>query len=76
VKLYVTWKALRLRAEREDAFAGTYERADLGEGVCAFVRGGDVLVAAAVDPFVTPPAPEGWRDVLGVDGLLLCVRPS
>jgi (1->4)-alpha-D-glucan 1-alpha-D-glucosylmutase len=76
VKLYVTWKALRLRAEREDAFAGTYERADLGEGVCAFVRGGDVLVAAAVDPFVTPPVPEGWRDVLGVDGLLLCVRPS
>ena len=42
-------------------------------GVCAFVRGGEVLAAAAVDPFVTPRAPEGWRDVLGVDGLLLCV---
>ncbi|HEU5362301.1 MAG TPA: alpha-amylase family glycosyl hydrolase [Gaiellaceae bacterium] len=74
VKLYVTWKALRLRAEHEEAFAGSYERADLGEGVCAFVRGESVLAAAAVDPFATPRAPAGWRDVLGVDGLLLCVR--
>jgi (1->4)-alpha-D-glucan 1-alpha-D-glucosylmutase len=72
-KLYVTWKTLRFRAEREDAFAGAYEPFDLGAGVCAFVRGGSVLAAAAVDPFVTPRAPEGWRDVLGVDGLLLCV---
>jgi (1->4)-alpha-D-glucan 1-alpha-D-glucosylmutase len=73
-KLYVTWKTLRLRAEHADAFAGSYERSDLGEGVCAFVRGGEVLVAAAVDPFAAPRAPEGWRDVLGVEGLLLCVR--
>jgi (1->4)-alpha-D-glucan 1-alpha-D-glucosylmutase len=73
-KLYVTWKALRLRAEHEEAFSGSYERADLGPGVCAFVRGGSVLVAAAVDPFATPRAPAGWRDVLGVDGLLLCLR--
>jgi (1->4)-alpha-D-glucan 1-alpha-D-glucosylmutase len=74
LKLYVTWRTLRLRMENEDAFAGTYERLDLGPGVCAFVRGGSVLAAAAVDPFVTPHAPEGWRDVLEVDGLLLCVR--
>ncbi|HZU20723.1 MAG TPA: hypothetical protein VE982_05865, partial [Gaiellaceae bacterium] len=73
-KLYVTWKTLRLRAEHEAAFAGSYERLDLGAGVCAFVRGGEVLVAAAVDPSVTPRPPDGWRDVLGVDGLLLCVR--
>jgi (1->4)-alpha-D-glucan 1-alpha-D-glucosylmutase len=73
-KLYVTWRALRLRAEHEEAFAGSYERSELGPGVCAYVRGGSVLVAAAVDPFVTPRAPAGWRDVLGVDGLLLCVR--
>jgi (1->4)-alpha-D-glucan 1-alpha-D-glucosylmutase len=73
-KLYVTWKVLRLRAEHEEAFAGSYERVDLGEGVCAFVRGGSVLVAAAVDPFATPRSPEGWRDVLGVGGLLLCLR--
>jgi (1->4)-alpha-D-glucan 1-alpha-D-glucosylmutase len=73
LKLYVTWKTLRFRAEHEDAFAGAYEPFDLGTGVCAFRRGGSVLAAAAVDPFVTPRAPDGWRDVLGVDGLLLCV---
>ncbi|HEY0415058.1 MAG TPA: malto-oligosyltrehalose synthase [Gaiellaceae bacterium] len=72
-KLYVTWKALRLRAEHVEAFAGAYDRVDLGAGVCAFTRGGAVLAAAAVDPFATPRPPDGWRDVLGVDGLLLCV---
>jgi (1->4)-alpha-D-glucan 1-alpha-D-glucosylmutase len=73
LKLYVTWRTLRFRAEHEDAFAGAYERVSLGNGVCAFTRGGAVLAAAAVDPSVTPRAPDGWRDVLGVDGLLLCV---
>jgi len=73
-KLYVIWKTLALRSEHAEAFAGDYEPVDLGEGVCAFVRGGDVLVAAAVSPHATVVAPEGWRDVLGVDGLLLCVR--
>jgi (1->4)-alpha-D-glucan 1-alpha-D-glucosylmutase len=73
LKLYVTWRTLRFRAENEESFAGSYERLDLGAGVCAFARGGAVLAAAAVDPFVTPRAPDGWRDVLGVDGLLLCV---
>ncbi|HEU5371941.1 MAG TPA: hypothetical protein VFU51_06085, partial [Gaiellaceae bacterium] len=72
-KLYVTWRTLRFRAEHAEAFAGTYEPYDLGAGICAFVRGGTVLAAAAVDPFVTPRAPDGWRDILGVDGLLLCV---
>jgi (1->4)-alpha-D-glucan 1-alpha-D-glucosylmutase len=76
LKLFVTWRVLRFRAEHEEAFRGSYERLGLGDGVCAFVRGGDVLAAAAVDPFVTPPVPDGWRDVLGVDGLLLCVRQA
>jgi (1->4)-alpha-D-glucan 1-alpha-D-glucosylmutase len=75
-KLYVTWKTLRFRAEHEIAFAGAYQPFDLGAGICAFVRGGSVLAAAAVDPFVTPHPPAGWRDVLGVDGLLLCVAGS
>jgi (1->4)-alpha-D-glucan 1-alpha-D-glucosylmutase len=73
-KLYVTWRTLRLRAERGEAFVGSYEPFDLGDGVCAFLRGGEVLVAAAVSPHATPAAPAGWRDVLGLDGLLLCVR--
>jgi (1->4)-alpha-D-glucan 1-alpha-D-glucosylmutase len=75
-KLYVAWRTLRLRAEHPAAFAGAYEPFDLGAGVCAFARGGSVLAAAAVDPFVTPRAPDGWRDVLGVDGLLLCIARS
>jgi (1->4)-alpha-D-glucan 1-alpha-D-glucosylmutase len=74
VKLYVTWRTLQFRAEHAGAFAGGYERFEAGRGVCAFVRGGSVLAAAAVDPFVTPAAPDGWRDVLGIEGLLLCVR--
>jgi (1->4)-alpha-D-glucan 1-alpha-D-glucosylmutase len=73
-KLYVTWKTLGVRAEHSAAFAGAYEPVDLGPDVCAFVRGGEVLVAAGVTPTASPVAPEGWRDVLGVDGLLLCVR--
>jgi (1->4)-alpha-D-glucan 1-alpha-D-glucosylmutase len=76
VKLYVTWKTLGLRAEHATAFAGSYEPADAGEGVCAFVRGGEVLVAAAVRPGASVRVPEGWHDVLGVEGLALCVRPA
>jgi (1->4)-alpha-D-glucan 1-alpha-D-glucosylmutase len=75
-KLYVTWKTLNLRAEHTVAFAGSYEPVDAGDGVCAFVRGGEVLVAAAVQPGATVCLPDGWRDVLGVEGLALCVRPA
>jgi (1->4)-alpha-D-glucan 1-alpha-D-glucosylmutase len=73
-KLYVIWKTLALRAEHSDAFAGSYEPVDAGAGVCAFVRGGAVLVAAAVDPDASVRLPAGWRDVLGVEGLALGVR--
>ncbi len=73
-KLYVTWRTLHVRAEYQEAFAGSYEPLDLGDGVCAFVRGGDVLVAAGVRPDAVPGSPAGWRDVLGVEGLLLALR--
>jgi len=72
-KLYVTWRTLALRAQHGEAFAGAYDPVDAGEGVCAFVRGGKVLVAAAVQPKAAIRLPEGWRDVLGVEGLALCV---
>jgi (1->4)-alpha-D-glucan 1-alpha-D-glucosylmutase len=75
-KLYVTWKTLGLRAERAAAFTGSYEPVHAGEGVCAFMRGGEVLVAAAVRPDAIVRVPEGWHDVLGVEGLALCVRPA
>jgi (1->4)-alpha-D-glucan 1-alpha-D-glucosylmutase len=73
-KLYVIWKTLALRAERSGAFAGSYEAVDAGRGVCAFVRGGEVLAAAAVRPDAVVTLPGGWRDVLGLEGLALCVR--
>jgi (1->4)-alpha-D-glucan 1-alpha-D-glucosylmutase len=76
VKLYVTWKTLGLRAEHAAAFAGSYEPVAAGDGVCAFVRGGKVLVAAAVHPDATVRLPEGWHDLLGVEGLALCVGPA
>jgi (1->4)-alpha-D-glucan 1-alpha-D-glucosylmutase len=69
----VTLTTLGLRAEHADAFAGSYEPVDAGEGVCAFVRGGELLVAAAVQPDADVVLPGGWRDVLGVEGLALAV---
>ena len=75
-KLYVTWKTLGVRAAHSSAFAGGYEPVDAGDGVCAFVRGGEVLVAAAVRPDASVRVAEGWHDVLGVEGLALCVRPA
>jgi (1->4)-alpha-D-glucan 1-alpha-D-glucosylmutase len=72
-KLYVTWRTLALRAERPQAFAGSYARVDAAQGVCSFIRGDDVLVAVAVRPDAAVRVPDGWRDVLGLDGLALCV---
>ncbi|MCW3039756.1 MAG: treY [Solirubrobacterales bacterium] len=71
-KLHLVWKALRLRAELPAAFTGTYTPIPAGEGVCAFLRGEDVLVAVAVRDTATgaegwalPAAAAGrWRSVL------------
>jgi (1->4)-alpha-D-glucan 1-alpha-D-glucosylmutase len=62
VKLYVTWKLLELRARRQ---LGAYEPLDAGRNVCAFTRGGDVIVA--VPRFTTEisnslPLAEKWGD--------------
>ncbi len=77
-KLFVTWRTLALRAERPAAFTGSYEPVELGPGVCAYTRGGEVLVAVAVRPDArSRRVPAGWRDVLGLAGLagaVLCVR--
>jgi (1->4)-alpha-D-glucan 1-alpha-D-glucosylmutase len=67
-KLFVTMRLLGLRARRAEPFAGSYEPLDAGPSTCAFVRGGDVLVAVAVRSGPaegTVEAPRGdWRDVL------------
>ena len=70
-KLHLIWRALELRARRPEPFAGAYRPIPAGEGVCAFLRGADVLVAVAVregaidGTWELPPAAAGhWRDVL------------
>ena len=73
-KLYVMWKTLNLRQEHHDAFEGGYDPVDAGEGVCAFVRGGSVFCATAVRPGAKIAVPDGFRDVLGVEGLAHGVR--
>jgi (1->4)-alpha-D-glucan 1-alpha-D-glucosylmutase len=73
-KLFVTWKTLSVRAEHATAFVGSYDPVELGPGVCAYLRGGEVLVAVATRPDAEPKPPAGWRDVLGLPGLCLCVR--
>jgi (1->4)-alpha-D-glucan 1-alpha-D-glucosylmutase len=74
LKIYLTWKTLGLRARHEHAFGGSYEPVDLADGVVAFTRGGEVLVAVGVQPDVDPAVPDGWRDLLAVPGLVLAVR--
>jgi (1->4)-alpha-D-glucan 1-alpha-D-glucosylmutase len=67
-KLWLIVRALELRARRPEVFAGSYEPLDAGVGgnVVAFLRGGDVLVAAALRGDLTlDPPPGDWRDVLG-----------
>ncbi len=67
-KLFLTLRLLGLRARRPAPFAGDYEPLEAGESTCAFVRGGEVLVAVAIRPGVIEgslSAPAGrWRDVL------------
>ncbi|MEA2179307.1 MAG: (1-_4)-alpha-D-glucan 1-alpha-D-glucosylmutase, partial [Solirubrobacteraceae bacterium] len=47
-KLKLIRDTLGLRARRPAAFAGGYEPVPAPEGVCAFVRGGEVLVVVPV----------------------------
>jgi (1->4)-alpha-D-glucan 1-alpha-D-glucosylmutase len=67
-KLWLTVRALTLRAHRPDAFAGGYEPLDAGEDACAFLRSGEILGAAAIRGDGAGEAldvPAGtWRDVL------------
>jgi (1->4)-alpha-D-glucan 1-alpha-D-glucosylmutase len=69
-------EALALRARRPAAFAGAYEPVEAGEDVCAFTRGGEVLVAAALrgDLAAVRPPPGEWRDLVRTEALLLAER--
>ena len=69
-KQWLTWRLLSLRARLPAAFdAGAgYEPLDAGSDVCAYVRGGDVLVVVAIREPAEGSllgAPAGpWLDVL------------
>lgn len=62
-----------MRVQHAAAFSGSYEPVEFGPGVYAYTRGGEVLVAVATRPEVEPTAPAGWRDVLGLPGVVLAV---
>jgi (1->4)-alpha-D-glucan 1-alpha-D-glucosylmutase len=64
-KLHVIWRTLALRAESPDAFTGDYEPVDAGPDVCAYLRGGTVLVAVPVREAARFDPPDGFDDVLG-----------
>ncbi|HYZ29756.1 MAG TPA: malto-oligosyltrehalose synthase [Thermoleophilaceae bacterium] len=49
-KLQLVTSALDLRKRRPDAFAGGYEPIEAGEKAIAYLRGGEVLVAAEIHP--------------------------
>ena len=71
-KLFLILRLLTLRARRPEPFAtGAYEPVEAGERVCAFTRGGEVLVAVGVREGAgegVVATPEGqWRDVLRGD---------
>jgi (1->4)-alpha-D-glucan 1-alpha-D-glucosylmutase len=63
-KLALIRDTLALRARRPEAFAGSYEPVTAPDGVCAYVRGGEVLVVVPVRDGVagTVSAP-GFADV-------------
>ena len=65
-KLDLIRRALALRARRPAAFAGAYEPVDAGPGVCAYLRGGDVLVVVPVRDWEDArlAVPGRWRPVL------------
>jgi (1->4)-alpha-D-glucan 1-alpha-D-glucosylmutase len=63
-KLRAIQETLAVRARRPEAFAGAYEPVDAGPDVCAFIRGGEVLVAVPLRPGARFDPPPGWREVV------------
>jgi (1->4)-alpha-D-glucan 1-alpha-D-glucosylmutase len=71
LKLSLISKVLRLRAQKPETFAGSYEPLDAGPACCAFIRGGQVMTlvelprAGAEPVAMLRDAPVGrWRDVM------------
>ena len=62
-KLSLIVRALELRRERPEAFAGSYEPLDAGPDVCAYMRGGEILVIAVLREAGQDAAVEGYGPV-------------
>ncbi|HEX6713085.1 MAG TPA: malto-oligosyltrehalose synthase [Thermoleophilaceae bacterium] len=65
-KLKLIVKALDLRKRRPDAFAGSYEPVDAGEHAIAYIRGGQILVAAEIRPGRAEGEIAGMLDARGI----------
>jgi (1->4)-alpha-D-glucan 1-alpha-D-glucosylmutase len=64
-KLRLIRELLALRGRRPEAFSGSYEPLDAGDGTVAYFRGGEVLVAVAVRDDVTLETEgDDWEPVL------------
>jgi (1->4)-alpha-D-glucan 1-alpha-D-glucosylmutase len=64
-KLFLIREALALRERHPDVFAeGPYEPLDAGPDVCAFSRGGEIVVAVPVRAEATFEPPPGYRNVV------------
>jgi (1->4)-alpha-D-glucan 1-alpha-D-glucosylmutase len=65
-KLDLIRRTLALRARRPAAFAGSYEPIEAGPDVCAYLRGGEVLVVVPIRDGASAEvaAPGRWRPVL------------
>jgi (1->4)-alpha-D-glucan 1-alpha-D-glucosylmutase len=66
-KLDLIRRTLELRARRPEAFVGAYEPLDAGEGICAYRRGDDVVVAVAIRAGCVYEPPPGFRELLGCE---------
>lgn len=72
---YLVRRTLALRERRPAAFAGSYEPLEVGADTCAFLRGGEVLVAVAVRGQLGRLDPQGeWREMLQTPQLRLAER--
>jgi (1->4)-alpha-D-glucan 1-alpha-D-glucosylmutase len=75
-KLDLIYRTLALRERRPAAFGSMYDPVEASADVCAFLRGGEVLVAVAVrgDLSAFQPPSGTWDDVLRTPHLLLAER--
>jgi (1->4)-alpha-D-glucan 1-alpha-D-glucosylmutase len=74
-KLQVILRALDLRCRRPEAFAGAYTPVELGEDVCAFMRGDEeVFVGVSLKTGGDFGVSGNWDELIRMDGIALLER--